>query len=175
MAIEDYRGVAFGMPDLDWGSDMTNVQFYGLVVRALGNQVIVGSELRPGDPSYADVLNNGGDMQEYPDMSALKVLATNYLRSKHPDLIANVESALSVVAPKSSLDWSAQNDELRFVTAELYNANIANLKGAAADKAIDAVVAMTDALAKDRVAFEAYVLSSGYTKSAVPAPKSTGF
>jgi hypothetical protein len=174
MAIEDYRGVAFGYPDLDWGTDMTNVQFYGLVARALG-QVIVGTELRPGDPSYADVLNNGGDMQEYPDMSALKQLATSYLRAKHPDLIANVENAFAVVAPKSSLEWAAQSDEFRFVTAELYNANIAALEGTAADKAIDAVVALTDALAKESAAFESYILTSGYTKSSVPAPKSTGF
>jgi len=175
MAIEDYRGVAFGYPTLDWGSDMTNVQFYGLVVRALGNQVIVGTELRPGDPSYADVLNNGGDMQEYPDMSALKVLATNYLRSKHSDLVANAENAFAIVAPKSSLDWSSQSDVFHLVTAELYNANTPALTGASADKAIDAVVALTDTLAKESSAFEAFILSSGYTKSSVPAPKSTGF
>jgi hypothetical protein len=175
MAIEDYRGVAFGYPDLDWGTDMTNVQFYGLVARALGGQVIVGSELRPGDPSYADVLNSGGDMQEYPDMSTLKVLATNYLRAKHPDLITNAESAFAIVAPKSSLEWGAQSDEFRLVTAELYNANVAALEGTAADKAIDAVVALTDTLAKESAAFESYILASGYTKSSVPAPKSTGF
>jgi hypothetical protein len=175
MAMEDYRGVAFGDPDLDWGTDMTNVQMYGLVVRALGNQVIVGTELRPGDPSYADVLNNGGDMQEYPDMSALKVLATNYLRAKHADLIASVEKAFAVVAPKSALDSTTWSDEFRFVTAELYDANIGKLVGASADQAIDAVVALTDALAKESSAFEAFVLASGYTKSSVPAPQSTGF
>ncbi|HEY2365686.1 MAG TPA: hypothetical protein VGH87_04835 [Polyangiaceae bacterium] len=170
MAIEDYRGVAFGYPDLDWGTDMTNVQFYGLVARALGGQVIVGTELRPGDPSYADVLNNGGDMQEYPDMSALKQLATSYLRAKHPDLIANVEHAFAIVAPGSS-----QSDVFRFVTAELYAANISALKGTSAQTAIDAVVALTDTLAKESATFESYILASGYTKSSVPAPKSTGF
>ena len=175
MAIEDYRGVAFGMPTLDWGSDMTDVQFYGLVVRALGGQVIVGSELRPGDPSYADVLNGGGDMQEYPDMTALKVLATDYLRAAHPDLIAAVESALSVVEPKYALDGRAQSDEFHFVTAELYDAATGNLRGASASAAVDAVVAMLDALRSDASAFEAYVLAHGYTKSSVPAPKSTGY
>ena len=174
MAIEDYRGVAFGMPDLDWGTDMTNVQFYGLVVRALGNQVIVGSELRPGDPSYADVLNNGGDMQEYPDMSALKQLATGYLRQAHPDLIGNVENAFAGVAPVWEI---GDSDIFRLVTAELYDSQgrTANLKGASADAAVDAVVALFDALDADEPAFEAYVLSSGYTKSSVPAPKSTGY
>ncbi|HEY1960125.1 MAG TPA: hypothetical protein VGH28_31165 [Polyangiaceae bacterium] len=172
MAIEDYRGVAFGMPTLDWGSDMTNVQMYGLVVRALGNQVLVGSELRPGDPSYADVLNGGGDMQEYPDMSALKTLATGYLRAAHPDLIANVENAFAGVEPA----WEfGDTDIFRTITAELYDAATPNLKGASADAAIDAVVALFDALSKDSSAFEAYVLSQGYTKSSVPAPKSTGY
>jgi hypothetical protein len=175
MAIEDYRGVAFGMPTLDWGSDMTDVQFYGLVVRALKNQVIVGSELRPGDPSYADVLNGGGDMQEYPDMTALKVQATNYLRQAHPDLVAAVESAFSVVEPKYALDWRAQEDEFHLVTAELYDAQTGNLRGPSADAAVDAVVALLDALRSDSSAFEAYVLAHGYTKSSVPAPKSTGY
>jgi hypothetical protein len=190
MAIEDYRGVAFGWPDLDWGWDMTNAQFYGLVVRALarpsdtdsaGNpvlgQVLVGGELRPGDPSYADVLNGGGDMQEYPDMSALKVVATAFLRERHPDLVAAVESAFAGVVPKSELDWSAQQDVFRYVTAELYDSQgrTANLKGASADAAVDAVTALLGALVTDSAAFEAYVLSQGYTKSNVPAPKSTGF
>jgi len=174
MAIEDYRGVAFGMPTLDWGWDMTNVQFYGLVVRALGNQVLVGSELRPGDPSYADVLNSGGDMQEYPDMGTLKVLATDYLRSAHPDLITNVENAFAGVVPAWEL---GDEDIFRLVTSELYDSSgaLANLKGASADAAIDAVVALFDALESERSAFEAYILSRGYTKSDVPAPKSTGF
>ncbi|MBI3181917.1 MAG: hypothetical protein HYZ28_07210 [Myxococcales bacterium] len=38
-------------------------------------------QLRPGDPSYADVLNHGNDMQEYPDMARLKTLTT---RSNDP-------------------------------------------------------------------------------------------
>ena len=108
-------------------------------------------------------------------MSALKVLATSYLKSKHADLVSNVETAFAVVAPKSALDWTSQSDEFHLVTAELYNANIRNLKGTAADKAIDATVALTDTLAKESSAFEAYILASGYTKSSVPAPKSTGF
>lgn len=177
MAIEDYRGVAFGTPDLDWGTDMTNVQFYGLVVRALGGQVLVGSELRPGNPSYADVLNGGADMQEYPDMSALKVLATSYLRDAHPDLVAAARDAFAGVIPEDELDWSAQDDVFHAVTAELYDSQgrTANLTGASADAAVDAVTALFDALDRDRSAFEAYILARGYTKSDVPAPKSTGY
>ena len=49
--------------------------------------------LQPGDPSYADVLNFGGDMQEYPDMANLKILATNFLRLKHPNEVAAVQIA----------------------------------------------------------------------------------
>jgi hypothetical protein len=177
MAIEDYRGVAFGMPDLGWGYNMTNAQFYGLVVRALGGQVIVGTELRPGDPSYADVLNGGNDMQEYPDMSSLKVLATNFLRERHADRVAAVESAFSSIVPKSQLDWRAQSDVFHYITAELYDSQgrTANLKGTLADTAVDAVMSLLTTLAQDSAAFEAYVLAHGYTKSSTPAPKSTGY
>ncbi len=190
MAIEDYRGMAFGWPTLGWGYNMTSAQFYGLVVRALARpgqkdsagdpitgQVIVGNQLRPGDPSYADVLNNGADMQEYPDMSTLKVLATDYLRDKHPELVAAVESAFSGIVPKSELDWRAQQDIFHYVCAELYDAQnrTANLKGASADAAVDAVAALIDALDQESTQFEAYVLAHGITKSNDPAPKSTGY
>jgi len=190
MAIEDYRGVAFNQPNLGWGYNMTNVQFFGLVARALARpsavdstgkpvlgQVLVGSELRPGDPSYADVLNNGNDMQEYPDMSALKIQATNFLRSAHPAQVAAVEAAFANIVPKNQLDYRAQQDIFHFITAELYDSQgrIANLKGAAADTAINAVVALFDTLNQDSAGFEAYVLAHGNTKSNVAAPKSTGF
>lgn len=190
MAIEDYRGVAFGNPDLDWGLNMTNVQFYGLVARALARptelnsagkpilaQVIVGTELRPGDPSYADVLNNGNDMQEYQDMSRLKVLANDYLRQAHPDLVLAVESAFAGIVPAAELDSRDRADIFRFITAQLYDSQnrTANLTGAAADTAVTAVVALLAALRQDAAAFEAYVLSHGITKSNVAAPTSTGF
>jgi hypothetical protein len=190
MAIEDYRGVAFGQPDLGWGYNMTNVQFFGLIARALARpsavdakglpvlgQVIVGNELRPGDPSYADVLNGGNDMQEYPDMSALKIQATNFLRSAHPQQVAAVEAAFAGVVPKAQLDSRAQQDIFHFITAELYDSQgrTSNLKGAAADAAINAVVALFDVLNQDSAAFEAIVLAHGVTKSNIAAPKSTGF
>ena len=47
MAIEDYRGVAFGKPDLGWGYNMTNVQFFGLVVRALARPTQLDSAGKP--------------------------------------------------------------------------------------------------------------------------------
>lgn len=190
MAIEDYRGMAFGYPTLGWGYNMTNVQLYGLVARALarpgtpdsaGNpvvgQVLVGSQLRPGDPSYADVLNHGNDMQEYADMSNLKVLATNYLREKHPSRVSDVEAAFANVIPKSQLDYRAQKDVFHFVTAQLYDVQgrTKNLTGASADAAIESVSALLDALRDDSVQFEAYILSKGYTKSNEPAPKSSGY
>jgi hypothetical protein len=190
MAIEDYRGMAFGSPTLGWGYNMTNVQFFGLVVRALahadakdsaGNpvlgQVIVGSELRPGDPSYADVLNGGNDMQEYPDMARLKTLATSFLRAKHPAQVAAVEAAFSTIVPKAQLDYRAQQDIFHLITAELYDdqGRTAKLTGATADTAIAAVAALFDTLTSDAAGFEAYLLANGITKSATPAPKSTGF
>jgi hypothetical protein len=177
MAIEDYRGVAFGYPGLGWGYNMTNVQLYGLVTRALGGQVIVGSELRPGDASYADVLNHGNDMQEYPDMAQLKTLATQYLREQHPDAVAAVETAFAGVVPKNEADWRAQNDIFHFITSQLYDnqGRTASLKGAIADRAIESTVALIDRLEKNAPAFEAYILAHGITKSSTPAPKSTGF
>jgi hypothetical protein len=177
MAIEDYRGMAFGYPTLGWGYNMTNVQFYGLVVRALGGQVLVGNQLRPGDPSYADVLNNGNDMQEYADMSTLKQLATTYLKEQHPALVSGVESAFAGVVPKSQLDYRAQNDIFHFITAQLYDAQgrTKNLTGASADAAVQSVGTLFSALRSSSTGLEAYILSKGYVKSSEPAPKSTGF
>src|ERR1044071_8414319 len=99
---------------------MTNVQFFGLVAQALGGKVIVGSQLRPGDPSYADVLNNGNDMQEYPDMAKLKQLASDYLASAHPELIAAVKASLEVV-PDAELDSRAKTDIFHYICAQLYD------------------------------------------------------
>lgn len=190
MAIEDYRGVAFGWPDLGWGYNMTSVQFYGLLVRALarpgaidasGNaikgQVIVGSELRPGDPSYADVLNHGNDMQEYADMSRLKTLATAYLRAKHPELTAAVDAAFSKVVPLAELDAWAKADLFHFVCAALYDnrGRTSVLSGANATAAIDSVVALFEVLQAESPQFEAWLLTQGLLKSNVPAPVSDGF
>ena len=190
MAIEDYRGMSFGFPDLGWGYNMTNVQFYGLVARTLarpgavdsdGNpvvgQVIVGGQLRPGEASYADVLNNGNDMQEYDDMARLKRLATSFLRATHPAVVNEVEAAFAGIVPKNELPDRARRDIFHFVTAQLYDTagRTANLRGAAADRAVDAVVALFDTLSQDSAAFEQYIVQSGYAKSNVAAPKSTGF
>jgi hypothetical protein len=190
MAIEDYRGVAFGSPDLGWGYNMTNAQFFGLVVRSLarpttkdsaGNpilgQVIVGSQLQPGDPSYADVLNGGNDMQEYPDMARLKQLATSFLAAKHPDVILAVHNAFANIVPANELDFRAQNDIFHFITAELYDSQgrTAKLVGAQADDAVAAVGLLFDTLNSDSAGFQAYILANGVTQSNVAAPKSTGF
>jgi len=190
MTIEDYRGVAFGNPDLGWGYNMTEVQFFGLVTRALARpdqndstgkpilgQVIVGNQLKPGDPSYADVLNGGNDMQEYPDMARLKQLATQFLQANHPDLVANVKAAFGNIVPDGELDWRAQSDIFHWVGQQLYDnqGRQAALTGARADRAVAAVTAMLDALRTDSASFEAYILSQGITKANDPAPKSTGF
>jgi hypothetical protein len=190
MAIEDYRGMAFGWPTLGWGYNMTNVQFYGLVTRALARpgttdaagkpvlgQVLVGSQLRPGEASYADVLNNGNDMQEYSDMANLKTLATQYLREKHASKVLDVEMAFANVIPKSQLDYRAQKDIFHFITAQLYDAQgrTKNLTGASADAAVESVSALLAALRAESEPFEAYILSKGYTKSNEPAARSTGY
>ena len=190
MAIEDYRGVAFGDPSLGWGYNMTEVQFFGLIARSLARpttndstgkpilgQVIVGNQLKPGDPSYADVLNGGNDMQEYPDMATLKQLATQFLTEKHPDLVAATKEAFASIVPANELDWRAQNDIFHFVGQQLYDnqGRQAALTGAAADRAVRAVTAMLDMLRTDSANFEAYIVAHGYAKANDPAPKSTGF
>ena len=177
MAIEDYRGVAFGNANLGWGYNITNAQFYGLITRLVGGQVIVGSQLRPGDASYADVLNSGNDLQEYPDMARLKQLASDYLKEKHPDLVAGVETAFATVMPKAEADARAKADIFHYICAELYDAKgrTATLTGAKADAAVRSVTALFAALETDKAAFEAYILAHGITRSSTPAPKSTGF
>jgi len=190
MTIEDYRGVAFGDAQLGWGYNMTEVQFFGLIARSLARpgstdsagkpilgQVIVGNQLKPGDPSYADVLNGGNDMQEYPDMAQLKQLATQFLTEKHLDLVNETREAFAGVVPADELDWRAQSDIFHFVGQQLYDSQgrQAALTGAAADRAVRAVTAMLDMLRTDSVNFEAYIVAHGYAKANDPAPKSTGF
>lgn len=177
MAIEDYRGTDFGNPNLGWGYNLTNAQLYGLLVRSLKNQLIIGNELRPGDPSYVDVLNNGNDMREYPDMAKLKTLATKWLRQAHAAEVADVEAAFREVIPATELDTRAKTDIFHFVTAQFYDAKgrYANLRGASADRAVAAVVKLMDVIGRDSAALEAYLLTQGITKSSVPAPKATGF
>jgi len=189
MAIEDYRGVAFGSPGLGWGYNMTQVQFYGLIARALARpgavdamnqpvigQVIVGSQLQPGEASYADVLNGGNDMQEYPDMATLKQLATAYLVANHPDLIAAVKAGLSWM-PANEVDYRAANDIFHYIGSELYDnqARFAGLPGAKADAVAASVVKLFDTLDAESAQFEAFIVARGYTKSSTPAPKSQGF
>jgi hypothetical protein len=187
MAIEDYRNVAFGL-NLGWGHNMTNVQFFGLVARALapgakdsaGNpvigQVIVGDELRPGDPSYADVLNGGNDMRELTDMARLKKLVTRWLRQAHPAVVAEVEAAYEGIVPAVE-ELRAQSDVFHLITAQHYDSKNrqAKLTGAAADRAVRAVVALVDVMVSDSAALEAFILTQGIRKSNEPAPKSTGF
>ena len=110
-------------------------------------------------------------------MSALKIAATNFLRAAHPAQVAAVEAAFANIVPKTELDYRAQQDIFHFITAELYNSTgrIANLQGAAADAAVDAVVALIAALNADSANFEAYLIANGYVKSNVAAPISTGF
>jgi hypothetical protein len=177
MAIEDYRVITFSNPSLGWGYNMTNVQFFGLVARALGNQVIVGSQLRPGDPSYADVLNGGNDMQEFQDMFKLKSLTTQWLRAEHPDAVAAVETAFADIVPKSELDSRAKADVFHFICANLYDnkGRTSKITGATADNIIGAVTRLYATIESDKAALEAFILSHGITKSSTPAPKSTGF
>jgi hypothetical protein len=188
MAIEDYRNVAFGL-NLGWGHNITNTQFFGLVARALARpgatdsaghpvigQVIVGDELRPGDPSYADVLNGGNDMRELPDMAKLKKLTTKWLRAAHPDVVAEVEAAFEGVVPAVE-DLRAQQDVFHLITAQHYDSKNRQekLTGAAADRAVRAVVALVDVMSSDSAALEAFILTQGIRKSNKAAPKSTGF
>ena len=190
MAIEDYRGVAFNNPNLPWGKNMVNVQFFGLIARTLARpgsldaagkpvigQVIFGSELRPGEASYADVLNNGNDMSEYPDMSLLKTNATAYLRETHPDLVTEVELSFEGLIPKEQVNPWGSDDIFTFISTQLFDAEgrTAILTGARAERVINATLALIETLKAESDQFEAWLLANGFTKSNAPAPKSTGF
>jgi hypothetical protein len=177
MAIEDYRGTAFGNPNLGWGYNITNTQFYGLVARALGGQVIVGTELRPGDPSYADVLNSGNDLQEYQDMTKLKKLATDYLRASHAAVVTEVEASLKDIVPADELDSRAKSDVFHLICANMYDreGRMEGLTATKAERINRAVGNLVKTLGDNAAGFEAYILSQGITKSSEPAPKATGF
>lgn len=188
MAIEDYRGTDFGNPGLGWGYNLTNAQLYGLLVRALARpgetdsagkpvngQLVVGSQLRPGDPSYVDVLNGGNDMQEYTDMAKLKTLTTKWLRQAHPAVVAEVEAAFAGVISIADADTRAKNDIFHYITGQFYTDKSAALRGAAADRAVTAVTKLIETITRDSAALETFLLSQGITKSNQPAPKATGF
>ena len=177
MAIEDYRVTNFSDPDLGWGYNITNVQFFGLVARALGGQVIVDDELRPGDPSYADVLNGGNDMQEFPDMARLKELTTQWLRAQHSATVAAVTDAFAGIVPASELDERAEADIFHFICAQLYDnaGRIERISPTQADRIVTAVTNLFATITADRAGLESFILAHGVTKSSTPAPKSTGF
>jgi hypothetical protein len=88
-----------------------------------------------------------------------------------------VQNAFANVVPLAQADWRAQNDIFHYITSQFYDSQgrTANLVGTAADNAVDAVGNLFDVLAADHANFEAYILANGVTKSATPAPKSTGF
>ena len=111
------------------------------------------------------------------DLARLSALASNYLKANRPELVTAVQTAFAGVVPMIELDSRARSDIFHFITAQLYDSRgrTANLKGASADAAINAVVALIDALGKDSAKLEAYIVQSGYTKSSSPAPRSTGF
>jgi hypothetical protein len=186
MAIEDYRGVAFGHPDLGWGYNFTNAQFFGLIAKALARplavdtkgkpvvgQVIVGTELRPGDASYADVLNDGKDMQEYRDMAYLEYLAGSYLLAAHPSAVHAVTGAFAGVVPLSELDERAKRDVFHFVLSELFDAQgrAKNLTPDAAQRATSGMGVLFDLLRQESAQLETYILQHGFTKSSEHAPK----
>ena len=139
-------------------------------------QVIVGSQLRPGDPSYADVLNNGNDMQEYSDMAQLKTLTTPYLRLKHPELIAAVESAFARRADDRARLAGAQTtsstSSARSSTTQGPPGRAQGRRGRPGGRS--SVVALFDTLNAESAQLEAYLLARDL-KSNVAAPKSTGF
>lgn len=186
MAIEDYRGVAFGHPDLGWGYNFTNAQLFGLVAKALARpaavdtkgkpvvgQVIVGTELRPGDGSYADVLNDGKDMQEYRDMAYLEYLAGSYLLSAHPSAVHAVTDAFAGVVPYAELDERGKRDVFHFVLAQLFDTQgrAKNLTADAARRATNGMGVLFDLLRQESAQLETYILQNGFTKSSEHAPK----
>jgi hypothetical protein len=80
------------------------------------------------------------------------------------------------VVPASE-EFRAKDDIFHSITAQHYDdkGRQARLTGAAADRAVDAVVALVDVMSSESAALEAFILSQGFRKSNKAAPKSTGF
>jgi hypothetical protein len=211
MAIEDQRGAMFNNYDLEWGYNMTNASFCALIVRALSHgetrpgpaqlgskpelasQVIVddwggGPTLRPGEPSYFDVLNGadnvleggkkgGNDMQEHGGMNTLKVLTTKWLRAKHPALVARVEKSLAKVVPAAEIaaDYDSKVDLFDMMCQNFYDRRMANLNAAERTEVVNAGLALMAAIRANSRDLEAFILANGVKKSTEWAPRASGF
>lgn len=209
MAIEDQRGAMFNNFSLQWGYNMTNASFGALITRALSHgetrvgpevlgskpelasQVIVddwsgGPTLRPGDPSYFDVLNGaddvltggkkgGNDMRESGGMNTMKVLTTKWLREKHAGLVTRLEASLAKVVPATEVDHESQEDLFDLMCQNFYDRRMANLDAAERTEVVDAGLAIMAAINAGSRDLEAFILANGVTKSTDWAPRASGF
>jgi hypothetical protein len=207
MAIEDQRGVMFNNPGLGWGQNMTQASFLIMIIRALSHgqmrqqpvwdpstksiklsstqepasQVIIGTELRPGTPSYIDTLNGaddalaggykGGNDCQIGGLVIMKTLATKWLRAQHQDLIDRLEKAL---AP---FGGAAGSDDVFQAMCDVFydDDHFAGVTTAQATEIVSAGSAMFGALRTDSQSFETFILANGITKSSVWAPRASGF
>jgi hypothetical protein len=207
MAIEDQRGVMFNQPDLGWGQNMTQASFLIMIIRALSHgdmrqqptwdatkkavvlsstqepasQVIIGTELRPGTPSYIDTLNGaedaltgghkGGNDCQIDELAVMKTLATSWLRAEHAEVLNRLEKALAPFGAQTGAD-----DVFQSMCDVFYDADhFSGVTTAQATEIVDAGVELFKTLRSDSKAFEAYILSHGYTKSDQWAPRAAGF
>ncbi len=148
-------------------------------------QVIVdgddGPELRPGTPSYIDVMNGaenalegghagGGDCQ-VSDMYLLEELTTKWLRAEHADVIDRLEKKLSFFA------YTPGNDNLfSSMTTTFYdNANFSKVTAGQADAITEAAMEVFKTIRKDSRALEKFILANGVKKSDEWAPRAYGF
>ena len=211
MAIEDQRGAMFNNYSLEWGYNMTHASFCALIARALSHgqtragpeqlggapeldsKVIVddwsgGPTLRPGDPSYFDVLNGaddvlqggkkgGNDMQEHGGMNTLKVLTTKWLRERHAGLVARVEASLATVVPAEEVaaDYDSKDDLFDMMCQNFYDRRMANLSAEQRTEVVEAGLAIMAVIREQSRDLEAFILANGVTASTDWAPRASGF
>lgn len=207
MAIEDQRGVMFNNDSLDWGRNMTQASFDIGIIRALSHgqtrqkpkydkatkkivlsqekelamQVVIDGQLRPGTPSYIDVLNGadnalegghrgGNDCQVY-GMSEMEEHTTAWLRKDHAAEINRLEKALQPFAYTPGNSNMFEGMTITFFD----NANFSKVTQAQASEITEAAMAVFRVIKSDSRKLEAHMLANGVTKGSEWAPRASGF
>ena len=153
--------------------------------KELAMQVIVdgedGPELRPGTPSYIDILNGaenaleggfsgGGDCQVY-GMSPMEELTTKWLRAEHAAVIDRLEKRLAPFGYEKGTEnlFSA-------MTITFYDsARFSKVSTSEADEIVEAGMEMFRTIRKDSRKLEKFMLANGVKKVSDWAPRASGF
>ncbi len=153
--------------------------------KELAMQVIVdgedGPELRPGTPSYIDIMNGaenaleggfqgGGDCQ-VGDMYLLEELTTKWLRAEHKAVIDRLEKDLA------AFGYEKGNDNLFSAMTYVFydNEKFSKVTPSQADEIVEAGLEMFRTIRKNSKKLEKFILANGVKKSEEWAPRASGF